>query len=144
MSLISNEKLFDKALELMRHADELTHKWATHLITVQTSLVAMEGGILAWRTDSMARPIYLVSMLVSGLGIATALSLSHIIIREHEHGHAYLKMVKRSEGEQPVLFRDEDASVPGLNFRKIFSRLKWSLVAGWTTVVIFSIVGIAA
>lgn len=139
MSHITNDKALDKAVELIKHADELTHKWATHLITIQTALITLEGGILSWRADSPPSAIYLASILVSWLGISVAFALSNIVIREHEHGHAYIAMAKRSESIEPLLFRDEDRPVSGPKFKSVISSFKWMLASAWALVMVFSI-----
>ena len=140
MSNVTSEKALDKAIELICNADELTYKWSTHLITVQSGLVTVLGGLSAWKADSPSVTMYLVSILISIIAILVTFVLTNIVIRQHEYGHAYVEMAKRVEGEKPFLYDECISVVPGIKFRKIMGVLRATLISAWAIVATISVV----
>jgi hypothetical protein len=143
LSNVSSEKALNHAVALIRHADELTHKWSAHLITVQTSLVTLEAALVAWRGEANGITMPLVSILIATLGIVLTYVLTNILTREHDHGHVYIKMAMRAEGENPILFRPVDPRVSGIQFRTVILILRITLFLAWAAVIAISALVIA-
>jgi hypothetical protein len=140
MSAISNEKAFDRAIDLVKLASQLTLKWTSYLITVQTSLVTLEGAILAWRSNAIGAAVLMGSMLVAALGALSVYVLTNIVIREHEYGHMYIQMAIRAEQNNPILFGNSDPPVTGKKFVVVMRLMRYALLIVWAVVFIVSAV----
>jgi len=106
MSEVGRNKAFDRAVDLVVHADDLTNQWTGRLIAVQTSLVVAEAALLVWKGDQSGAIVAALAVLIGLTAIVSLFAVTRIIVREHDTGHGYIGMVKRTEGQAPYLFRD--------------------------------------
>ena len=136
MSNINSEKAFDRAVDLVLHADRLANTWTVRLVTIQTSLVVAEGALLAWIVKTPGEIMPYLVIIIAVVGIATLLAMTNIIIREHDHGHAFIEMVKRTEGKDPHLWQECKLSISGVKFSTTMIFLMVVLVAAWITFII--------
>ncbi|HXX35214.1 MAG TPA: hypothetical protein VEM15_12145 [Thermodesulfobacteriota bacterium] len=131
MSNVNADKAFDRAVDLVVHADKVTNMWVGRLVAVQTSLVIAEGALLVWKGNQSDPIVASFVALIGIVAIVLLFALARIVIREHDTGYGYIKMVKRTEGTNPLLFRDEDSGPPGPKFSTVIETVKWVLAIAW-------------
>lgn len=143
MSTVSNDKAFDRAIDLVMHADKVTDLWTGRLLTLQSGLFTAAGALLLWKGTPLSAVVILASALITAAGIISAITLIVIIIREHDTGHSYIEMVKRTEGNDPYLFRALDAPPPGPRFKTVMRWLKRAIVSVWIFYFVMVVVMVA-
>ena len=131
MSNVNVDKAFDRSIDLIVHADQVTNMWMGRLVALQTSLAIAEGALLVWKGSQSGRIISLFVALIGVIAIVLLFALSRIVIREHDTGYGYIEMVKRTEGTNPYLFRDGDSGPPGPKFSTVIKTVKWVLAIAW-------------
>ena len=132
MSKVSADLAFERAIDLIKHADELTDRWTARLVATQTSLVIAEGALLGWRANTPGVLVILVALLIGGVAIASLCAISHIIMREHDYGHLYMEMAQRAEGHNPYLFQPGHPGLPGPKFSDAVKRVRVYLIVAWS------------
>lgn len=140
MSNISAEKAFDRAVDLIIHADKLTADWTGRIVTVQTSLVISEGVLFGWKGDQPSALFVSLAILIAVVGLFSLVFFTNVVVREHEYGHCFVEMVKRAEGSSPFLYSDKLTEVPGIRFARAITILKWVMSASWIIFIIVVLV----
>ena len=134
MSQITNEVAFKQATEFARQQDKTVQFWAGRYVVVQAGLAIAESALYTW--NSPAKWIVpIVATLLAIFSIILVFTITSIIVRECLWQSWYVEMVKRTEGENPLLFQP-DYKIPGANIPTIFKRLKFVLILAWTLFIV--------
>jgi hypothetical protein len=139
ISNVNVDKAFNRAVDLVVHADQVTNMWTGRLVAVQTSFVIAEGVLIIWKGNQQGPIIASLVALIGIVAIVLLFALARIVIREHDTGHGYIEMVKRTEGTNPYLFRDVDSGPSGPKFSKVINTVKWVLAIAWAIFLVLAV-----
>lgn len=129
MSEINNKVAFQRATELVIQQDKTTQFWVGRFVAVQAGLAIAESALYTWNTpDKLIVPV--VATLLAILSIILVITITAIIVREYLWQCEYVEMVKRTEGENPLLFKP-DCTIKGVTVPEIFKRLRYVLIFVW-------------
>ncbi len=110
MSGVSNEKVFDRAVDLIIHADQMLQSWTTRYITIEGGLAFAGAALIKWRIDtpalqtsSYAFSFVVAEVLLVALAIVSAWLITKMIGYELEWQKNYVSTTKRAEGDTPIL-----------------------------------------
>jgi hypothetical protein len=80
----------------------------------------------------------IIAALLSVIAIVLAIALKGIIIREYGWQKRYVEMVKRAEGNNPLLYqlRRDYKPLPGCDIPSTFSVITWFVIIAWLLFVI--------
>jgi hypothetical protein len=101
MSTVNNEKAFDRAVDLVINQDRVVQEWGRRYVAIQASLALAAAALLAWKG--------LLGVIVIPLGvipIILAKAMGQIMRREYDWQKTYVEMVKRTEGNEPLLYQE--------------------------------------
>jgi hypothetical protein len=132
-------KAFDRAVDLVVHADEVTNTWMGRLVAIQTILAIAEGALLVWKGTQSGHLIASFVALIGIVAIVLLFALAQIVIREHNTGYGYIEMVKRIEGANSYLFRDIDSGPPGFKFSTIITVVQWAFAIAWIIFLLITV-----
>jgi hypothetical protein len=137
MSEVTKDKAFDRAVDLVINQDHVIQKWTGRYIAVQTSLSVAMATLLSWKGADLGFVAILLSVLIGGIAIILSCKMTKIIKREYEWQKEYVEMVKRTEGENPLLYQHE--SLPSRDISIIFAQIKFWLIVAWSLVILMTI-----
>ena len=111
MSNISNEKVFDRAIDLIVHADQMLQSWTSRYIAIEGALAFAAATLIKWRADTpeLQKSGYLLlfimaEVLIVVLGIVAAWLITKMVEYELEWQRNYVLAAKRAEGDNAVLY----------------------------------------
>jgi len=142
MSEVTKDKAFDRAVDLVIHQDDIAQQWTGRYIAVQTSLAVATAALLSWRGVHLGLVAVIFTSVIGFIAIVLAHALTRIITREYEWQKAYIEMVKRTEGNNPLLYlkpgdykRFEGKDIPGT-----FAQIQTWITVAWVLVIFFVII----
>ena len=137
MSNISDEKVFDRAVDLIVHQDQMLQNWTTRYIAVEGGLMLAVATLIQWRVSTpslldaqYSSPFVAAQSLLALLGILAAWLITRMIANELEWQKNYVLATKRAEGDDPTLYPFEVKPGPGRTL-KLFQRASWLLTVLW-------------
>ncbi len=138
MSNISDEKVFDRAVDLIVHQDQMLQNWTTRLVAIEGGLMFAVATLLQWRVNTPALlannysiPFIAAETLIAFLGIGAAWLIAKMVEFELEWQRNYVMATKRAEGENPVLYPFEMPRSSGSRTLRLFHWTRWLLTLMW-------------
>ncbi len=137
MSDISNEKVFDRAVDLIVHQDLMLQNWTTRYIALEGGLMFAVATLIQWRasnpvlqTGNYSLPFVAAEVLIAALGVGAAWLITEMIKYELEWQRNYVMAAKRAEGDGPTLYPFEIKPGTGRTLM-LFRRASVLLTAMW-------------
>jgi hypothetical protein len=140
MSEVTKDKAFDRAVDLVINQDHVIQQWTGRYITVQAGLATALATVLSWKGVDLGFVTIPLSILISSIAIMLSCKITKIIKREYEWQDIYVKMVKRIEGQDPLLYQNNYEPLPGKNISTRFTQIQRWLIWAWILVVITVII----
>lgn len=136
MSEVSKDKAFDRAIDLVINQDHIIQQWTGRYITIQGGLAAALAAVLSWKGIDLGFITIPLSVLIGSIAIMLSCKITKIIKREYEWQDTYVKMVKRTEGKDPLLFQDNYEPLPGKKISVHFIQIQKWIILAWVLVII--------
>lgn len=141
MSEVNRDKVFDRAIDLVINQDHVAQQWTGRYIAVETSLAVAAAALLSWKGVGLVALV--LALLLGAMAIVLALALTDIIKREYEWQKRYVEMVRRTEGDSPLLYQppEQYEPLPDRDIPGAFVRIRPWIIAAWCVLVL--IIGFA-
>jgi len=138
MSEVTKDKAFDRAVDLVINQDHVVQQWTGRYIAVQTSLAVAAATLLSWKGPQLGFIVVILAVLIGGIAIILTHAMTQIIKREYEWQKKYVEMVKRTEGNEPLLYQNTGnyEPLPGKDIPSIFKQIKKWIILVWILVII--------
>ena len=114
MGDVSNEKIFDRAVDLIVHGDRMLQGWTGRYIVIQGGLAFAAATLIKWRAESPELlktnyiALYVVAQIaIVALGISSAWLITKLIRNELDWQKNYVTATRRAEGDSPLLYQFE-------------------------------------
>jgi hypothetical protein len=136
MSEVTREKLFDRAVDLVINQDHVAQQWTGRYIAIQTSLAVAAAALLSWRGPYLGWVAAILAVLLGIIASVLAYAVTEIIKREYEWQKRYVAMVKRTEGDPPLLYQDNYEPLPGQDIPSTFSQILPAIIIAWVLFIL--------
>jgi len=138
MSNINNEKVFDRAIDLIVHQDQMLQNWTTRLVAIEGGLMFAVATLLQWRVNTPSLlantysiPFIVAETLIAFLGIGAAWLIAKMIEYELDWQRNYVIATRRAEGDNPVLYPFEMPRGSASRTLRLFHWARWLLTLMW-------------
>ena len=138
MSEVNRDIAFNRAVDLVVNQDNVAQKWTGRYIAIQTSLAIAAAALLSWKGPDLGLVAVGLAVLIGIIAIVLAHSLTQIIKREYEWQKRYVEMVRRTEGNDPLLYQEPGKykPLPGKDIPTTFSKIKPWIIAAWILFIV--------
>jgi|GEM_PF-2588885 len=142
MSEVTKDKAFDRAVDLVINQDHVAQQWTGRYIAIQTSLAVAAAALLSWKGPHLGFVAVILTLVIGIIAIVLGCAMTQIIRREYEWQKRYVEMVKRTEGNEPLLYQEPGKyePLPGKDIPGTFAQIQPWIIAAWALVIILVIV----
>jgi hypothetical protein len=140
MSEVNRDKVFDRAVDLVINQDHIVQQWTIRYIAIQSGLAVGAAAVLSWNGPHLG-----LVLLIGIIAIVMVHAVTQIIVREYEWQKRYVEMVRKTEGQDPLLYQESGKyePLPGKDISTTFVQIKPWIVVGWILFIIHQILKIA-
>lgn len=134
MSEISRERAFDRAIDLIMKQNDVVQDWVARLVLIEGGLGIAVGTLLSWKGSDSSPAVFTLIILLASFGMASAVLISLVLDRHQRWQALYVDMVKRVEGNDPLLFQP-NFRLRGPSLRLILPLFGALVLIGWAVVI---------
>jgi hypothetical protein len=138
VSAINPEKAFDRAIDLVINQDHVAFQWTGRYIAVQAGLGIAAAAVLTYKGPHLGTIEIIIAALLAAIAIVLTIALTGIIVREYEWQKRYVEMVRRAEGNEPLLYQTAGKfePLPGRDIPGTFAAVKRWVIGAWSLFVV--------
>lgn len=138
MSEVTKDKAFDRAVDLVINQDHVAQQWTGRYIAIQTSLAVAVAALLSWKGPHLGFVAVILAVVIGSIAIVLAYAVTQIIKREYEWQKRYVEMVRRTEGNDPLLYQEPGKyePLPGKNIPGTFAQIQPWIIGAWALVIL--------
>jgi len=141
MSEVTKDKALDRAGDLVINQDHVAQQWIGRYIAIQTSLAVAAAALLSWKGPHLGFVAVIIALVIGSIAIVLAYAVTQIIKREYEWQKRYVEMVRRTEGNAPLLYQEprKYEPLPGKDIPSTFAQIQPWVITAWALFIILVI-----